>query len=128
VKAVAEVGRHVVDFALGEGEARAMSPSRLALVRSFRNSSLSRPPKPSMKACWAGLRGSRHIATLVITAGALSCAPNKVAEQAVVLPAPTAPTLHAPICARPAEEVAIDVSAVVSMLQVITISCHTDDK
>ena len=38
------------------------------------------------------------------------------------------PTLHAPICVRPSEEAAINVSALVSELQVITIACHTDSK
>jgi hypothetical protein len=36
--------------------------------------------------------------------------------------------MRAPICARPAERAAINVSALVSDLQVITLICRTDDK
>jgi len=70
----------------------------------------------------------RRLAVLVIAASASSCSPHKVAERAFVPPAPMPPTLHAPICVRPAEEEAIDISALVSELQVITIACHTDNK
>lgn len=70
----------------------------------------------------------RHRAVLMIVIGTLSCSPGQVSEQAFVPPAPMPPTLNAPVCARPAEEQAIDVSALVSELQVITVSCHTDDK
>ena len=44
------------------------------------------------------------------------------------LPAPTPPPMHAPICARPAERAAVDVSALVSELQLITMTCGTRDK
>ena len=36
--------------------------------------------------------------------------------------------MRAPICARPAEKTAIDVSALVSELQLVTLTCHTRDK
>jgi hypothetical protein len=35
---------------------------------------------------------------------------------------------HAPICVRPAEKAAIDVSALLSELQLITVTCQTKDK
>ena len=57
-----------------------------------------------------------------------SCSPNRVVEQAFVPPAPSPPPLRAPICAHPAEKVAINGSALVSQLQVITVTCHTEDK
>ena len=50
---------------------------------------------------------------------------QEISEQA---PTPLPPTLQAPICVRPAERAAIDASALLSELQVITISCHSDDK
>ena len=70
----------------------------------------------------------RRLAALVITASTLSCSNmQNVAEQAS-LPAPEPPTMHAPICARPAEKAAVDVSALVSELQLVTLTCHTRDK
>jgi hypothetical protein len=70
----------------------------------------------------------RRLAVVVIAASAMSCSnPQNVAEQAQ-LPAPTPPPMHAPICARPAERAAIDVSALVSELQLITMTCGTRDK
>jgi hypothetical protein len=70
----------------------------------------------------------RRLAVVVIAASVVSCAnPQHVAEQAQ-LPAPTPPPMHAPICARPAERAAIDVSALVSELQLITMTCGTRDK
>jgi hypothetical protein len=69
----------------------------------------------------------RRLAVLVIAASALSCSHSqKVAE--FVPPAPTPPPQRAPICARPAEKAAIDVSALLSELQLITITCQTKDK
>jgi hypothetical protein len=44
------------------------------------------------------------------------------------LPTPTPPPQRAPICARPAEKAAIDVSALMSQLQLITLTCHTRDQ
>ena len=68
----------------------------------------------------------RRLAVLVIATSVLSCSNlQKVGEQAP-LPAPTLPPLHAPICARPAEKEAIDVSALLSELQLITLTCHTN--
>jgi hypothetical protein len=68
----------------------------------------------------------RRLAVLVIAASAVSCSNlQKVGEEAP-LPAPTTPPLHAPICARPAEKEAIDVSALLSELQLITLTCHTN--
>jgi hypothetical protein len=68
----------------------------------------------------------RRLAVLVIAASAMSCSNlQKVAEQAP-LPAPTPPPLHAPICARSAEKEAIDVNALLSELQLVTLTCHTN--
>ena len=68
----------------------------------------------------------RRLAVLVIAASTLSCSNlQNVAEQAP-LPAPTPPPLHAPICARTAEKEAINVSALLSELQLITLTCHTN--
>lgn len=70
----------------------------------------------------------RRFALFVIAGSALSCS-QKVAEQATfVPPAPIPPPLHAPTCARPTEKSAIDVSVLLSQLQVITVTCHTDQK
>jgi hypothetical protein len=75
-----------------------------------------------------GSRLMRRLVVFVIASSALSCSPNRVVEQAFVPPAPSPPPLRAPICAHPAEAVAIKGSAVVSQLQVITITCHVDNK
>ncbi len=67
----------------------------------------------------------RRLAPLVVAASTLSCStPQNVAEQFVPVP----PTMRAPICARPAEKAAVDVSALVSQLQLITVTCGTRDK
>jgi hypothetical protein len=73
----------------------------------------------------------RRLAVLVVAAASvLSCTNSQVAEQtAFAPPAPTPPPLRAPICARPAEKTAIDVSALVSeQLQLVAITCRTRDK
>ena len=70
----------------------------------------------------------RRLAALLFATSTLSCSnPQNVAEWAQ-LPAPTPPPMHAPICARPAERTAVDVSALVSELQLITMICGTRDK
>jgi hypothetical protein len=70
----------------------------------------------------------RRLAALVVAASTLSCSsPQNVTEQFVPR-APMPPTMRAPICARPAEKAAIDVSALVSQLQLITMTCGTRDK
>ena len=70
----------------------------------------------------------RRLAFVAIAASVVSCSnPQNVVEQAQ-LPTPTPPPMHAPICARPAEREAIDVSALVSELQLITMTCGTRDK
>jgi hypothetical protein len=70
----------------------------------------------------------RRLAVVVIAASTLSCSnPHYLTEQAS-LPAPTPPPQRAPICARAAEKAAIDVSALLSQLQLITLTCHTRDK
>ena len=70
----------------------------------------------------------RRLVLLAIATAVFGCSnPPKMAEQAP-LPAPTPPSMQAPICARPAERAAINVSALVSELQVITLICRTDDK
>ena len=70
----------------------------------------------------------RRIAVLVIAAGTLSCSPSEDSSQQFVQPTPMPPTMRAPICARPAEKDAVDVSALVSQLQLITMTCHTRDQ
>ena len=70
----------------------------------------------------------RRLVALVVATCTLSCStPQNVAERAQ-LPALTPPPMHAPICARPAESTAVDVSALVSELQLITMTCGTRDK
>ena len=70
----------------------------------------------------------RRLAALVFATSTLSCSnPQTVAERAE-LPAPTPPPMHAPICARLAERTAVEVSALVSELQLITMTCGTRDK
>ena len=67
----------------------------------------------------------------VITAGLLSSIqlPQQAAAQGgFVPPPPVPPAQHAPICARPAEKQAIDISALISELQVVTITCHAEDQ
>ncbi len=74
----------------------------------------------------------RRLLVIAIAGSLLSCA--KAPEQVVVAPPPfvppppAPPSLQAPICARPAEKQAIDVSALMSQLQVVTVTCHTEDK
>jgi hypothetical protein len=67
----------------------------------------------------------------VITAGLLSSVqlPQPAAAQGGFVPPPPAPPAqHAPICAKPPEKQAIDISALISELQVVTITCHTEDR
>jgi hypothetical protein len=66
-----------------------------------------------------------RLAVLVIAASTLSCSPSEDLSQPFVPPASMPPTMRAPICARPAEKAAIDVSVLVSQLQLITMTCHT---
>lgn len=73
-------------------------------------------------------RVMRRLAVPVITASVLSCTPRQPAQQAFTPPPPTPPPLRAPVCARPAEADAINVSVLVSQLQVITMTCHTSDQ
>src|SRR5215472_13901795 len=75
----------------------------------------------------------RSFIVIAAIAGSLmSCskAPPQVAAAPApfVPPPPAPPSLQAPICAKPAEKQAIDVSALMSQLQVVTITCHTEDK
>jgi hypothetical protein len=71
----------------------------------------------------------RRLSGLVIAACVLSCAPKQQgpAQQAFVAPQPAPPPMRAPICPRPDEAQAIDVSALISQLQVLTVSCHSLD-
>jgi hypothetical protein len=66
-----------------------------------------------------------RLAVLVIAASTLSCSPSDDLSQQFVPPAPIPPTMRSPICVRPAEKDAVDVSALVSQLQLITMTCHT---
>ena len=69
----------------------------------------------------------RRLAILLSAVSVFGCTvpPQNVAEEA---PAPIPPTLQAPICVRPTERAAINASALLSELQVITISCHHEDR
>jgi len=69
----------------------------------------------------------RH-AILLLAVSALSCSTSRDVSQQFASPAPTPPAMQAPICARPAEKAAINVSALLSELQLITMTCHTRDK
>jgi hypothetical protein len=67
----------------------------------------------------------------VITAGLLSAfqLPQPAAAQGgFVPPPPVPPAQHAPICAKPVEKQAINISVLISELQVVTITCHTEDR
>jgi hypothetical protein len=68
----------------------------------------------------------RRLVILVVAASAVSCSSSQKVAEETPLPAPTPPPLHAPICAHPVEKEAIDVSALLSQLQLITLTCHTD--
>jgi len=68
----------------------------------------------------------RRLAVLIIAASAVSCSNWQQEAEQAPLPAPTPPPLHAPICAHPTEKEAIDVSALLSELQLITLTCHTN--
>jgi hypothetical protein len=70
----------------------------------------------------------RRLAVVVIAASTLSCSNSQNVAEQFVSPAPTSPPQRAPICARPAEKAAIDVSALLSQLQLITLTCHTRDE
>jgi hypothetical protein len=66
----------------------------------------------------------RRLVILIIAANAFGCSnPQQVTEQ---MPMP--PSQRAPICARPIEKASIDTSALLSELQIVTISCHADSK
>ena len=67
----------------------------------------------------------RRFAAVFVAAGTLSCSTPQNVGQQFAQPAPMPPTMRAPICARPAEKDAVDVSALVSQLQLITMTCGT---
>jgi hypothetical protein len=67
----------------------------------------------------------RRLAVLFLAASALSCSNSQNVSEQFAAPTPTPPTMQAPICARPMEKEAIDVSALLSQLQLITMTCHT---
>jgi hypothetical protein len=69
-----------------------------------------------------------RFSVLVVAASALSCSNSQNVAEQFVPPAPSPPTMRAPICVRPAEKEAIDVSALVSQLQLITMTCHTREQ
>ena len=70
----------------------------------------------------------RRLAFVVVAASTLSCSRSHYVTEQAPLPTPTPPPQRAPICARPAEKAAIDVSALLSQLQLITLTCHTRDQ
>jgi hypothetical protein len=74
----------------------------------------------------------RPLVVIVLAGGLLSCAKpqDQVASAPApfVPPPPAPPALHAPVCAKPPEKQALDISALVSQLQVVTVTCHTEDK
>jgi hypothetical protein len=67
----------------------------------------------------------RRFAAVAIAVGTLSCSTPQNMSQPFQSSAPMPPTMRAPICARPAEKDAVDVSALVSQLQLITMTCGT---
>jgi hypothetical protein len=70
----------------------------------------------------------RRLVVLVVVASTLSCSNSQNVAEQFAPPAPTPPTMRAPICARPTEKAAIDVSALLSELQLITMMCRTQGK
>jgi hypothetical protein len=89
---------------------------------------------PVIDSLFSGLEYRMRLPLAVfIAAGLVGCshpppppAPPPVA--AYVPPAPAPPTRTAPICARPAEKSAFDVSGLKSQLMVIAVSCHAEDR
>ena len=67
----------------------------------------------------------RRSVALIFVASTLSCTNSQNVAEQFGQPAPMPPTMRAPICARPAEKDAVDVSALVSQLQLIAMSCDT---
>jgi len=67
----------------------------------------------------------RRFVALVFASSLLSCSTTPNLTEQAQLPAPIPPPMHAPICARPAERAAVEVSALVSELQLITMTCDT---
>jgi hypothetical protein len=105
---------------LGAGRVSAVGP----LLPGIRPSSL---PGVAEAGTRARLEILMHrLAVLVVAASAVSCSNWQQEAEQAPLPAPTPPPLHAPICAHAAEKEAIDVSALLSELQLITLTCHTD--
>jgi hypothetical protein len=70
----------------------------------------------------------RRLAALVLAAGTLSCSNMQNVIEQASLPPPTPPPMQAPICARPAEKAAVGVSALLSELQLVALTCRTRDK
>ena len=70
----------------------------------------------------------RRVVALIFVASTLSCTNSQNVAEQFGQPALMPPTMRLPICARPAEKDAVDVSALVSQLQLITMTCHTRDK
>jgi hypothetical protein len=74
----------------------------------------------------------RPFIVIAIAGGLLSCskppAPVATATAPFVPPPPAPPSLQAPICAKPIEKQALEVSVLMSQLQVVTVTCHTEEK
>lgn len=70
----------------------------------------------------------RRFGVLALAVTTLSCSTSQDLSQQFMPPAPMPPTMRAPVCARPPEKTAIEASAVVSQLQLVTLKCHTRDK
>ena len=72
------------------------------------------------------------VIVIAIAGSLLSCAKapqqNAAAPAPFVPPPPAPPSMQAPICAKPPERQALEVSALMSQLQVVTVTCHTEDK
>ncbi len=64
------------------------------------------------------------ILLLALLAGCAKPPPKPAAQAAFVPPAPSAPSLTAPICARPDEQAAFAATALKSQLMVTAINCH----
>lgn len=73
---------------------------------------------------------SLPLAVLALGAGLYGCSkpPPAPVQQAVVPPTPEAPGINAPVCVRPAEKAAFQMSTLKSHLTVTAIQCHAEER
>jgi hypothetical protein len=84
---------------------------------------------PFVTVVTAGLLSSVQLPQPAAAQGASFQVPQQAAAQGgFVPPPPVPPAQHAPICAKPVEKQAINISVLISELQVVTITCHTEDR